>query len=267
VDVKAYIESGVLELYVMGALTPQEAAEVERYAALHPEIRAEIDELQQATSEYLESLLTPPPAHLKEKVLRAATGNISQNVRRPAKKVQLPASRSPWPKYIAVAASLALAVSLLLNFIQYGSNRNLYKTVARQQAQIDNLNKDYEKVYTAYYKLEDKMLMMASPENKMVHLKGVKNSDIATIIWNPASSEVYLSVDKLIDPPSGKQYQLWAIVNNKPVDLGVFEAEMKSYEMLKMKNVVNASAFAVTVEKEGGSPVPTTEAMWLLGSV
>jgi anti-sigma-K factor RskA len=101
----------------------------------------------------------------------------------------------------------------------------------------------------------------------MVHMMGMKNSDVATIVWNPKNKEVYLAVNQLIEPPSGKQYQLWAIVDNQPVDLGVFDPDMKSYEMIRMKDVENASAFAVTLEKEGGSPVPTMEAMWLMGGV
>jgi hypothetical protein len=39
VDVQAYIESGVLELYVSGALTEQEMREVERMAHQYPAIK------------------------------------------------------------------------------------------------------------------------------------------------------------------------------------------------------------------------------------
>ncbi len=42
-NVKDYIESGILELYVMGSTSVEETAEVERMAKLYPEVQAEID--------------------------------------------------------------------------------------------------------------------------------------------------------------------------------------------------------------------------------
>jgi len=35
-DIKAYIESGILELYVLGDVTPEEKLQVEAMAAKHP---------------------------------------------------------------------------------------------------------------------------------------------------------------------------------------------------------------------------------------
>ncbi len=42
-NVKDYIESGILELYVMGSTSVEETAEVERMAKLYPEVQTEID--------------------------------------------------------------------------------------------------------------------------------------------------------------------------------------------------------------------------------
>ena len=54
--------------------------------------------------------------------------------------------------------------------------------------------------------------------------------------------------------PTGKQYQLWAIVDGKPVDAGVIN---NCIGLCKMKKIDHAEAFAITLEKEGGSPTPT----------
>jgi mannose-6-phosphate isomerase-like protein (cupin superfamily) len=42
-NVKDYIESGILELYVMGSVSLEETAEVERMAKLYPQVQTEID--------------------------------------------------------------------------------------------------------------------------------------------------------------------------------------------------------------------------------
>lgn len=45
-DITQYIESGVLELYVLGRLSAREAQEVVENAAQHPEIAAEISRIE-----------------------------------------------------------------------------------------------------------------------------------------------------------------------------------------------------------------------------
>jgi mannose-6-phosphate isomerase-like protein (cupin superfamily) len=46
--IRHWIESGKLELYVMGSLSPEEMAEVDAAAAEHPELRAEIGALEES---------------------------------------------------------------------------------------------------------------------------------------------------------------------------------------------------------------------------
>jgi anti-sigma-K factor RskA len=43
---RAYIESGILELYVMGQLSASEMLEVERMAATSPEIKRELEAIE-----------------------------------------------------------------------------------------------------------------------------------------------------------------------------------------------------------------------------
>jgi len=47
-NIKDYIESGIIEMYVMGLSSDAESAEIEKLARVHPEIRAEIDEISDA---------------------------------------------------------------------------------------------------------------------------------------------------------------------------------------------------------------------------
>lgn len=64
------------------------------------------------------------------------------------------------------------------------------------------------------------------------------------------------------------QYQLWALVNGKPVDLGVFDVKADTAGILvNMKEIANAQTFAVTIEKRGGSPSPTMDQMIVAGNV
>ena len=60
--VTKYIESGILEMYVLGSTTVEEAAEVEKMAMEYPEIKNEIDSINLALEEYaFAHAITPDP--------------------------------------------------------------------------------------------------------------------------------------------------------------------------------------------------------------
>ena len=63
------------------------------------------------------------------------------------------------------------------------------------------------------------------------------------------------------------QYQLWALVNGKPVDLGVFDVNGALTGMQVMKNIGAAQTFAVTLEPKGGSVNPTMSQLMVMGNI
>jgi anti-sigma-K factor RskA len=72
-------------------------------------------------------------------------------------------------------------------------------------------------------------------------------------------------VNNLPKPAAGKQYQLWAIVNGQPVDAGMLNWNDATI-VASMKNIPQAQAFAITLEDEGGHPLPQG-VMYVLGSI
>ena len=55
-----FLASGLIEQYVLGLTTPDEAQEVERYARAYPEVQAEIDALRGAIEQYAAQYAVPP---------------------------------------------------------------------------------------------------------------------------------------------------------------------------------------------------------------
>ncbi len=68
-NVANYIDSGVLELYVMGIASPQEIAEVEKMAAAHPEVAGAIREISIALESYAGAHAVTPHATVKPLLL------------------------------------------------------------------------------------------------------------------------------------------------------------------------------------------------------
>jgi len=64
-EANGFIESGILELYVLGETTQEETAEVERMAALYDEIANEIETISIALESYAAHHAVAPPATVK----------------------------------------------------------------------------------------------------------------------------------------------------------------------------------------------------------
>jgi anti-sigma-K factor RskA len=63
------------------------------------------------------------------------------------------------------------------------------------------------------------------------------------------------------------QYQLWVIQGGKPVSMGVLPNSMAntpSIQKIGMR-IESGEAFAISLEKAGGSPTPTMEQIYVLG--
>ncbi len=90
------------------------------------------------------------------------------------------------------------------------------------------------------------------------------------VYWHVSGKHVMIDNSKMDLPPNDKnhQYQLWALVNGKPVDLGVFDVKTDTSRLLiNMKDISSAQTFAVTLEKRGGSASPTMNQMIVAGNV
>lgn len=67
--VAEFIESGILELYVMGAASEEDVQAVEKMAAAHPEVRQEIEQISQAMEHYAQTRAVQPRSTVKTLVM------------------------------------------------------------------------------------------------------------------------------------------------------------------------------------------------------
>jgi len=117
--------------------------------------------------------------------------------------------------------------------------------------------------------MDHELSVFRDPSFKLLKLNGTAKSPSSalTVAWSPSKKKVMIDMANTNMPVNDKdhQYQLWALVGGKPVDLGVFDADTTSKDMKEMKEIASADAFAVTLEKRGGSPTPSLDQMMVLG--
>ncbi len=270
-DSKSYISSGVLELYVLGALDHTEAAEVELNAKEYPEIREELDSIQQTLEDYAQKHAVQPASAIKKNLLaeieKRTAMQSSASVK--TRTLEQPVKAINW----LVAASITVAVlSTTLSVYFYSKWKNTENALIslREENQIFAQNVNF-KLDSNKHVIQEKINYFAfvtDTSTARVTLKGLSISPASTAIvfWNKQTKEVFIDIKSLPEPPEGMQYQLWALDNGTPVDAGVFDM-VPSGEMQKLLPVQQAQAFAVTLEKMGGSPQPTLEMIHVLGNI
>jgi len=171
---------------------------------------------------------------------------------------------------LMVAASLALLiVSAFFNYIQYQEIQLAKQTIASLNQEKEVLANDLSTYKTSIESAENKIAVLRDTANVTIPMKGldISPNSLALIHWNKYTNETFIDIASLPEAPTDMQYQLWAIVDGVPVDLGVFDVLKSAATLQKMKTVGNPQAFAVTLEKSGGSPTPTMENMYVLGAV
>jgi anti-sigma-K factor RskA len=113
--------------------------------------------------------------------------------------------------------------------------------------------------------------VLTNPDVKMVTLKGTDNSPNLNIMiaFNQKEEKVMIDLTSMKMPKNDvdHQYQLWALVDGKPVDLGVFDMRDGEVGLKNMKPIGVAQTFAVTLEPRGGSVSPTLEKLMVIGNI
>lgn len=271
-DLKAYIESGVLELYVLGDLTSSERLEVELMLEKHPELEAEISQIEAALENFADDNAIDPSAAMRSKILNELSAK-EENASAEVPVIPISKARSNNFYQYAFAASIALLLLSLISIINLSSqlkeSKNTIAVLQQSNQQFSSrVNFLDEKLASANQTLD----VFQNPQQyKLVNLKGTPNAPTASMLvaFDPDKEVVMIDMGALKMPANDTehQYQLWALVDGKPVDLGVFDAKSDSSGMVKMKSLKEAQAFAVTLEPKGGSATPTMEQMMAMGTI
>ncbi len=272
-DKNDYISSGAIESYVLGLSDAQEVAEIEQLSLAYPEIKQAILEFEISLEAAAVAQAATPATATKAKLIQALQTEFNIPVIEPVVPIQSnnPPVLTPvvpiksWYKY-AVAASILLIASSSLNIYFYSK----YKEVDAQNIalleQKSILSASNQSMQVKYNDLYDNFQITNNPNIIKVILAGTNGNatDLATVFWDSKTKDVYLLQNQLPKAPAGKQYQLWALVDGKPVDAGTIGI---CNGVCKLKNIEKAQAFAITLEKEGGSPTPDLTQLHVLGKL
>lgn len=248
----------------MGELSVQERAEVEKNLVQHPELRRELAAIEATQESLLLKAAITPRESVKHQLLKKINGHSTEG------NVVFMKSEGSSRKFWRYAAAASIALAVVSSYLAY-DYRARWKHSENSLAELTERNQrvasEYNSVNQRLDKIERDLKVIDNPAFTRVIMKGTQNAPeaMAYVYWNESNKEVYLSIQNMRQLSQDNQYQLWAIIDGKPVDAGVFD---DLAGLIKMKDVAKGAAtFAVTIEPRGGKPTPSLETMQVAGKV
>ena len=286
---KDFIESGILELYVLDALSLPERSEVESMCSGSALVSAELKRIEASMEVFALEFKIEPSSILKSTIesnldfnstvsdssiidiKKTFNNEISENGNSFKSLVEKRASykgsiKSNIPKY-ALAASIALfLISLIGSYSLWNKlkdSQNKYADLLNKNALNANQVSYFKNQFYRSKKLID------DPDFKKLALIGTKThlKSLAVVWWNKKTHTVMIDPNGLVATDQNHSYQLWAISNGKPVDAGVFEVKSDLSSLSKLNDISDAQAFAITLEPKGGSKNPTMSEMYVMSAI
>jgi len=273
VNTAEYIASGILEAYVMGALPTEEMREVAANVAQYPELAAEVAAIEALLLRSYSELLPPGMEDRVWNAIDPAKPNAGLRDGETSTPVNRTISFQPEyrkPRQWQLAAAVAaLVASAALNVYLWNQGSKNTAESAALASRMDSLAQQQRQLALQVDKYQKAKEMMADTAMQTIVMHTVVKGHpmAATVYWSKDKSEAYVSVDGLPAPPPGMQYQLWVLMDGKPVDMGVLPNDMANTPAIMKvdRPVTGGQAFAISLEKAGGSPTPTMENIYVMG--
>lgn len=253
-NLQEYILSGILENYVLGLATDEERQEVERYAAVYPEIRAELDAIEQTLETYAFSHAVAPPSGLQTQLLNKLS------------PVAPASAKVPFKWWWLLPIVLGITYLLVQNFSQQ-------RQLVEKNTAIAQLQTDYQDLERNCASYNTQIALLKDTLTKSILLVGIYEPTAQIVVhWNQKQNKVLLGAINLSDLNANQDYQLWAIINGKPSDMGVIDitqSVLPETQLIEVKAdfLEKPQKFAITIEPKGGSAVPSLDKLYLVGNV
>lgn len=244
-----------LALYALGSLEGEAVVSLEQHLDECAACRQELARLQGDMALLALTTSGPaPPQRARQRLLKAI-GHEPRSLRTVL-------MRRRWWTLAPVFASLVLAVFAIM----------LWRENASQRDRIVALKADAAHNQATFEEAKHLLALLTDPSAMHVTLVAApsKPQPEGKAIYMPHNGALVFMASNLAPLPPEKTYELWLVPmhSDKPMPAGTFKPDPKGNAMVMMPPMtagVEAKAFAVTIEPEGGSLTPTMP-MVLVGS-
>ena len=234
-----------LALYALGVLEGDERTALERHLADCASCNRELEQLRGDTGMLaLEAAGPAPPQRSRKRLLEAIA------LESPARVGEVRTRR--WT-LAPVLTSIVLAVFAIV----------LWREDIQQKKRIDSLQSEITQNAGVLEHAKMVIAMLEAPDAVRVSLapSQTKPQPHGKAMYLPQKGALIFMASNMPMPPPAKTYEVWLVpMSGSPMPAGTFKPDAQGSATVMMPPLpsgIQAKAFAVTIENEGGSQTPT----------
>ncbi len=239
-----------LALYALGTLEGDERVELEKHLKDCADCRHELERLRgDAALLALAASGPAPPQRARGRLMNAVT-------REPRISIEKPSTRriSLWSQMGWVTASAAIVIAAFL-----------WRTDASLSRRMTNLEKEFNEQQTELQRAQEVTAALNATDALRVTIVPPRAAPQpqGRVIYVPNRSSLIFLANNMPALPARRAYELWLIPSSgSPIPAGVFKPDAHGNATLVNPRFLRrgeTKAFAITVEPETGSELPTSK--------
>jgi hypothetical protein len=243
--ITTFLNSGLLEKYLLGETSSVETEMVESYISKYPEVQNSYNTLQYN----LEIVAKSNAIEAPKSILNTILDELDDT---PVVKMTTTTRLKIWYKF-SVAASVAALIFAGNSYFLHLKNEKLSEENQVVVDEIFDLRSDIEANNKKLDNIMNQFMELNDPNTYKYIMKGnnlAKNLKTVAYI-NPKEKTSMIDVVSLPKLPEEQCYQIWAELQGKMVSLGILNESDRQLRAIPYTE--NALALNITIEPKGGN--------------
>ncbi len=240
---QTFINSGLIDKYILGDTSIAESMEVEHYISEYSEIENEYIRLQDNLEIIAKSNSVEAPKHVLASILK----DIEE---KPVIHMNAQKYSTPWYSIAASFVAVAFAVMAFLlyqkNMVLIEENQVVVDEIFDLRSDIAHYNSKLDKVMLQFQKLNN-------PETEKYVLRGNSRAkDLKTVAYiNAIDKTSMIDVVSLPKLPQEQQFEMWAEFQDRMVSLGILDANDRTLRAIPYME--NALGLSISIESKNNA--------------
>lgn len=242
-EITTFLNSGLLEKYLLGEATASETQMVENLIANNAEVKETYNAMQ-------DNLEVVSKLHAIEAPKDALNNILNALDKKPVISINKPSRRKVWYKY-SIAASIAAFLFASTSYLFYVQNQKLNQENQVVVDEIFDLRKDIQLNNKMLSEVMKQFKQLNNPETQKYIINGNSRAkNLKTVAYiNPKEKTSMIDVVSLPELPENQHYQIWAEVEDRMVNLGILKETDR--QLKEIPYTENALALSITIETKG----------------
>lgn len=246
-----FLNSGLLDKYLVGETNVVETEKVEAYISKYPEVQNAYNTLQHQLEIVAKSNAVEAPKQILDDILEELDDT-------PVIALQKPKKYKKWYKF-SVAASVAALIFAASTYLFYNQNQKLEEENQVVVDEIFDLRSDIEMNNRKLDAVMEQFKRLNDPETYKYIMQGNDRArDLKTVAYiNPKEKTSMIDVVSLPELPEEQCYQIWADLQGRMVSLGILSEADR--QLRRIPFAEDAVALNITIEPKGGNTIASLE--------